>query len=184
VVAVLTDGAASHPNLDAPARTQLRRQRQQEVRQAVACLGLPASNLELLGLPDGALAQAAGPCVAVLTHLARTRGCNIIVVTSPHDQHPDHQAAALIAREVAASACIPCVSYPTWAWVVAPDTDFPVEAIRGWRLDITRYLPAKRRAIVAHSSQYFGLPDDPWQACLPAELLAIAQRPYEVILTS
>jgi LmbE family N-acetylglucosaminyl deacetylase len=184
IVAVLTDGAASHPGLDLSGRNQLRRQREREVGQAVSCLGLPPANLKLLGLPDGALDSAAAPCTEVLIHLARTHGCDMIVTTSHHDRHSDHQAAARIAVDVASAVSIPCRFYLTWAWIVPSGIEAPVTGVQGWRLDISPYLAAKRRAIVAHESQYYGMPDDPAQGCLPAELLAIAQRGFEVILAA
>jgi LmbE family N-acetylglucosaminyl deacetylase len=106
-----------------------------------------------------------------------------VLAPTPHDRHPDHEAAATIARRVAAAIGAPCLSYLTWAWLTPPEVELPATAAFGWRLNIAPYLPAKRRAIVAHESQYFGLPDDPWQSCLPADLLAAAQREYEVLLT-
>lgn len=184
IVAILTDGSNSHPNLDEAGRPHLRRQRAFEARQATAHLGLPEANLKLLGFPDLSLEDFSPACVALLTDLARANACDTIVSTSLHDPHPDHQAAAAIAQQVAAAVPLRRLSYPTWAWVVPPDTHLAEKSTQGWRLDISPYLPAKRHAIVSHASQYFGLPGDPQKACLPAELLAVAQRPYEVILTA
>jgi LmbE family N-acetylglucosaminyl deacetylase len=182
VVAVLTDGAGSHGNLDPPSQALLREQRQREVRRATRCLGVPADNLILLGFPDMGLADAAGACTDLLTLLARAHACDSIVAPSRYDPHPDHMAAAAIAQTVAATVGLTCLFYLTWAWIFPPETTQPGYGARGWRLDISKHLPAKRRAIVAHESQYFGLPDDPTRTCLPADLLAIAQRDYEVIL--
>jgi LmbE family N-acetylglucosaminyl deacetylase len=184
VVAVLTDGAASHPDLPEATRQRLRLLREQEVRRATGFLGLPPANLILLGLPDAGLAQAAGPCARVLTHLAQSQGCDLVMATSRHDPHADHQAAAALAASVAASLGLPCRFYPTWAWTLAPETLLPVAETRGARFNIAAWLGVKRRAMVAHESQYFGLPDDPGRRCLPASLLAVAQRDYEVLLTA
>jgi LmbE family N-acetylglucosaminyl deacetylase len=182
VIAVLTDGAGSHPDLDDTVRAFLRTQRAQEVRDAAAHLGLPPENLELFDLPDGQLTNLIDPCADALTDLARRQRCDLVLAPSWLDRHADHQAAATIAARVAAEINAPCLSYLTWAWTTPPDAELPETAARGWRLNIAPYLPAKRRAIVAHESQYFGLPDDPWQSCLPADLLAAAHREYEVLL--
>lgn len=178
----LTDGGASHPELDDAARALLRDQRAQEVREAAAHLGVPPENLVLFGLPDGELMSLADPCAAMLTGLARERQCDLVLTTSWLDGHADHQAAARIALRVAREVGVPCLSYLTWAWTMPANTQLPEIPTRGWRVNIAPYLPLKRRAIVAHESQYFGLPDDPWQHCLPADLLAAAQREYEVLL--
>jgi LmbE family N-acetylglucosaminyl deacetylase len=182
IVAVLTDGAGSHGNLDPSSKTLLREQRQREVRRATQCLGVPAEHLILLGFPDMGLADAAGACAGLLTLLARVHACDSIVAPSCYDPHPDHKAAAAIAETVAVTVGLSCLFYLTWAWIFPPETNQANPAVQGWRLDISHHLPAKRRAIVAHESQYFGLSDDPKRTCLPAELLAIAQREYEVIL--
>jgi hypothetical protein len=56
---------------------------------------------------------------------------------------------------------------------------------RGWRLDITASLAAKRAAIAAHRSQHGGvIDDDPSGFVLPAALLAVFERPYEVFLAA
>lgn len=184
VVAILTDGAASHPTVNRQQRDDLRSLREHETEHAAACLGLPHHNLVLLGLPDNALQSTSSACLAVLEQLARARNCDCIVAPWRHDQHPDHVAAAAIAQELAAALRLPCLFYPTWGWVIDPRISLPDHAVGGWRVDISAHLPEKRRAIVSHESQYFGLPEDPRHWCLPAELLAIAQRPYEVILTA
>jgi hypothetical protein len=56
--------------------------------------------------------------------------------------------------------------------------------VQGWRLDTTRHLPAKRRAIAAHRSQTTDLiDDDPNGFRLPDEFLALFTRPFEVFLS-
>ena len=60
------------------------------------------------------------------------------------------------------------LSIPIWGWTL--DADAPIEESteHGWRLDVTAHLPAKRRAIAAHASQYGGLiTDDPRGFQLP-----------------
>jgi hypothetical protein len=76
----------------------------------------------------------------------------------------DHEAAALIAEQVAALRNLRLVSYPVWGWTLPPATDIGEPVRAGWRLDIARHLQAKRRAIGAHRSQFGGMiTDDPSQ---------------------
>ena len=72
--------------------------------------------------------------------------------------------------------------YPVWSWLLAADHPLPVPA--GARLDIAAHLPAKRRAIAAHASQYTGIiTDAPDAFRLPPALLDVFAEPYEVFLT-
>lgn len=183
LVAILTDGSASHLTADEASRAELARIRAAEARQATACLGLPAHHLHMFGFRDAALRQVQEPCSLLLTQLARNWGCHAVIATCWHDPHDDHQAAAAIAVQVADRIGAQRLFYPTWAWTMPPDATVPQDQVAGWRLDIAAHLPEKRRAIVAHESQYFGLAGDPDRSCLPAELLAVCTRPYEVLLT-
>jgi LmbE family N-acetylglucosaminyl deacetylase len=183
VVAVLTDGSASHRTNTAAALDQLVQIRASEVRLAATNLGLPSAHLHLLGFRDGALGQVIEPCVQLLTRLGRDAGCRIIVAPWQYDPNEDHHAASIVARAVAAAIGAACLFYPVWGWAIHGEAELPPHDIGGLRLDIAAYLPEKRRAIVAHESQYFGLPDDPTRHCLSATLLAACQRPFEVFLT-
>jgi hypothetical protein len=75
--------------------------------------------------------------------------------------------------------------YPVWGWLLAADHPLPDAPPRGMRLDIHAALAKKRQAIAAHRSQHSPLiADDPTAFQLPAELLAIFERPYEVFLAA
>jgi LmbE family N-acetylglucosaminyl deacetylase len=185
LVAILTDGAASHPNSRAFPPDRLRARRAQEARQAVAHLGLPADRIVFLGQPDSA-APADGPAffavVDQLTALAWGE-CTAILAPWLHDPHCDHTAASHIAAVVARRAGIRAVAYPVWGWTLPPEAFVPAPVQSGWRLDITAKLPQKRRAIRAHRTQYGGLiTDDPTGFQLPAELMAVFDLPFETFL--
>ena len=67
--------------------------------------------------------------------------------------------------------------------MLPPGQVLPDEAVLGRRIDITRFLPAKERAIAAHVSQSGWLiTDDPAGFALPPEFLAHFRQPYEVLL--
>ena len=78
------------------------------------------------------------------------------------------------------SAClhIRCGDGPSCPIATVPD-----QQVGGWRLEIEVHLPAKRRAIAAHASQYGALiHDDPAGFQLPVDLLSIFDQPWETFL--
>ena len=197
-VVILSDGAASHPGSARFPPARLAALRQEETRAAVAELGLdPERDLHFLGLPDAAL-PSSGPdfdaAISRLSHLAQRDGCpNAVFTTWGHDPHRDHAAARAIGGALARA--LPSqpklFAYPVWGWAFAhPVPGFPLppephlsEWPRGVRITVDRHLPAKRRAVAAHRSQFTRLiDDDPAGFQLPPELLALAFRPFEVFL--
>lgn len=185
-VVVLTDGSMSHPSSRSHPPPRLRALRQAEAQAAVAALGLERERLHFLGLPDGRAPReglAMERAAACIAELARTYGASTILTTWEHDPHADHIAAQAIARAAARLAAARLVSYPVWGWTLPPRQRLPGAMVAGARLDIARHLPAKRRAIAAHESQYSGLiADDPRGFRLPASLLSAVDRPFEVFL--
>jgi LmbE family N-acetylglucosaminyl deacetylase len=182
VVAILTDGAASHPGSRQYPPERLRKLRAQEAREAVSRLGLASENLVFFNYPDTALPSgpAASEQVAVL---ARDRGCTVMLAPWLHDPHCDHEAAAILARSAARQARCRLLSYPVWGWLLPPDQQLPVKRVAGYKLRIAAHLEVKRSAVAAPASQYSMLIDDsPEGFRLPAELLSIFERPYEVFL--
>jgi LmbE family N-acetylglucosaminyl deacetylase len=186
LVVVLTDGAASHPGSQAFPPERLRAMREAETCDAAKRLGLPAENLVFLGYPDTCL-PAFGPgfedAVARVADITRLNGCGVLIGPWQGDPHCDHEAAARIAETVAVRNGLRLLSYPVWGWLRA-GTDVVPEARRhGWRLDIRAQLAAKQQAIAAHVSQYGGLiTDSPDRFQLPAALLQVFARPFEVFL--
>jgi LmbE family N-acetylglucosaminyl deacetylase len=185
VVVVMTDGAASHPGSHSHPPARLAALREAEARHAVSLLGLPPSNLSFLRYPDTALPKSgAGFAEAVtrIQHIAATHSCRLLIAPWQADPHCDHEAAAAIAAAAAANSRLRLLSYPVWGWLRDP-THRITQPRRGWQLDITAQLPAKQRAIAAHRSQYGGLiTESPTGFRLPATLLQIFARPFEVFL--
>jgi LmbE family N-acetylglucosaminyl deacetylase len=182
VVVILTDGSASHPGSRQYPPERLRQLRAEEARQAVAKLGLPPENLVFFNYPDTALPTSRAVTERVV-ELARDRDCTVMLAPWLYDPHCDHEAAAILAREAARRARCRLLSYPVWGWLLPPGQPLPVMHVAGYRLPIAAYLQAKRSAVAAHASQYSTLIDDsPNGFRLPAELLSIFERPYEVFL--
>jgi len=166
LVAILTDGAGSHSGSRAYP---------------------PAHRLVFLEQPDTA-APHEGPAfdavvVRLLDLVRQEPRCTAVAAPWRHDPHCDHEAAAKAAAEVAKAAGIRSVAYPVWGWTVPAGTALPGAPGLGWRLDISAFLPDKRRAIQAHRSQFGSLiTDDPNAFSLPADLLSIFGSPYETFI--
>jgi len=185
VVAILTDGAASHPNSHAYPPARLAQVRAQEARDAVACLGLPPDNLFLLGAEDGAAPHGGMAMVTLAARLAvLAEGCDAILTSWRHDPHCDHGAAWCIAREAARFIGAEVWEYPVWGWTLPHAEPVTPGAWSGWRFDIAGHLDAKRRAIAAHRSQHGKIvPDDPQGFTLPEHFLALFDQPFELLVT-
>ena len=186
VVVIVTDGTGSHPSSRAYPFLRLRNLREREALEAVTILGVPASRLFFLRLRDTAT-PSSGPefdsVVTRLTKLMRELRCDALFAPWIHDPHCDHEAAQLIARAAVKRTGAALFSYPVWGWLLANDTILPDTIVNGWRLDIRKHLPSKRRAIAAHASQYSNLiSDDPDGFRLPSSLLSVFEQPYEVFL--
>jgi LmbE family N-acetylglucosaminyl deacetylase len=188
LVAVLTDGAKSHPNSLEYPPDRLRAVRAQEVRTAVECLGLPATRVIFLGEPDTGGPRAGPGLDAVVGRLTdlidREASCTAILAPWRHDPHCDHEAAAVAAAAASHIAGVRNVGYPVWGWTLPADTPLPAPVTAGWRLDISAFLAGKRRAIQAHRTQYGGLiTDDPTGFQIPPALLSVFDRPFETFLS-
>ena len=76
------------------------------------------------------------------------------------------------------------LAYPVWGWTLGGDVALAGPVVAGWRLDVSRELPRKRRAIEAHRSQYAGLvDDDPGGFQLEAGFLDLFSGPFETFLS-
>jgi LmbE family N-acetylglucosaminyl deacetylase len=185
LVAVLTDGAGSHPGSRAFPPDRLRAVRAHEVRRAVGLLGLPPERVMFLGVPDTAAPVDGPEFEAVVAALVKLIGADCTAVLAPwqYDPHCDHEAASLMAAEVAARASIRHVAYPVWGWTLPEDEPVPGVPAAGFRFDVGRFLAVKRDAIATHESQYGDLiTDDPEGFRLPPELLTVFDQTFETFL--
>ncbi len=185
-IVVVTDGAGSHPGSRTHPPPRLRAVREQEAREAAQLLGVAPDMVAFLRLPDTAAPSAGATfrnAVGTITRIARASDCRAILAPWQHDPHCDHEAADAMARRAARMLGIPHLSYPVWGWTLPADFPLPDTPIEGWRFDISGHLQVKRAAIAAHASQYSDLiADDPTGFRLPADLLAVFARNYEVLV--
>jgi LmbE family N-acetylglucosaminyl deacetylase len=186
VVAVLTDGAGSHPRSRAFSPRRLRRLRAREVRRAVGRLGLPPLRLRLMGVPDTRAPVHGGRfrrAVRALCRILREFRIRLLCAPWLHDPHGDHLSAQRIARAAARRMRVRLLSYPVWGWTLKPGRMIDEKVPRGRRVRVARFLVAKRRAVAAHDSQLGRvIRDDPSGFTLPRAFLALFDRPDEVYL--
>lgn len=184
-VAVLTDGAASHPGSAVWPPSRMRGLRAMEVQAATAMLGVPREHLLLLGVPDGAAPRRGAAFASLLARLAdwsAARDIGTVCATWHHDPHGDHVAAARLAAALCRRIGARHLAYPVWAWTLPDDAEMPAPA-GGARLDIAGYLPLKRRAIDAHASQTTSLiADSPRGFRMSRGFRALFEQPWEVFL--
>lgn len=186
IVAILTDGAASHPGSLAFPPERLRRVREAEAVRATGLLGLPPKNLHFMRRPDTQL-SASGPefeaLTATLLEILRTQCCGLVIAPWAGDPHCDHEAAACIADAVGRRAHLRLLSYPVWGWLRDHSDILDEPRHHGWRLNISAHQEVKKRAIAVYKSQYGDLiADSPDGFRFPDNLLAIFERPFEVFI--
>lgn len=166
-VIALTDGDASHPSSRRWPPAALGRLRCGEQRRALARLGAGSSPVRRIGWGDGRIAGDADGRRLGRALVALHAG--VVLVTSDADHHPDHQAAARLARSAARRLGLPLVTYAVWSRVNA------VKSGSG------RYRTRKRWAMAAHRSQVAGyIADDPAGFRLsPAALASLIAGPEQ-----
>jgi len=175
-VAVLTDGAASHPGHPFFSGTALARRRRQETLAAARQLGLDAGQVHFLDAPDGRLDRLApAERRALQTALARLADAvrpREVFVPLLGDGSTEHDAAHWHTRTALALAGqSPLLwEYPVWAWWNPLRLTGRLLLPAGnHRLELGAVRAAKIRALACHATQLMPLP--PWpEAVLPSVL--------------
>lgn len=172
---VVSDGVGSHPNSRCYPPEKLRELREDETRRATAALGLAASAIRFLRLPDRYVPTQGGDAErakAAILEAAREVAAGAVCVTWQHDPHCDHAAcAALVAALRAKLPGVRLLAYPIWGLTLPPDTEVG-PAPRGLRLAVHSHVAAKAAAIAAHRSQTTDLIDDAPGFRLTPEMIA------------
>jgi LmbE family N-acetylglucosaminyl deacetylase len=179
VVAVLTDGAASHPRSTLCPPDRLAQVRRGELRRALEILGDGKVETLAFGAPDGRLSELEPDAQ---TWLAGLGSFACVFTTWSADPHPDHKAAHRIAQALAIVWRARLYAYPIWGLILDDDAD---AGPRGYpqRLDVRSMLARKRRAIAAHGSQTGDLViDDPTGFRLTEADVARHLQPFEIYI--
>jgi GT2 family glycosyltransferase/LmbE family N-acetylglucosaminyl deacetylase len=141
-VAVLTLGEALQPG-----DTALPNQRKQEAYEAAAILGI--RHPELLGFPDGALAQCKSEVRAAIGRILSEYKPDLLFAPSPIDAHPDHVAVSDVAIEL-------LQEYP-WLRLAFYEVYTPIRF--NALVEISRVLPRKEEALKRYQHSLLNKPD-------------------------
>ena len=180
-VVVASDGEASHPHSPTTTPAELARRRRREVQAAVAEL-IPGCAVRFLGLADGRLTEHRAALQAQVDHLAAD--CTLIVSPWSGDRHPDHEACARAAAEVAERRGLAHWQYPIWWWHWGDPAQDTAAGLGRLELEPAAHA-AKTRALACHASQHAPLSARPGdEAILPPGVLAHFTRPFECFVTS
>jgi LmbE family N-acetylglucosaminyl deacetylase len=198
-VVVASTGARSHvtgSDLD------LAKVRAGELREACRILGVEPCDIEQLGLPDGELGRFEDELVDhIADEIDRCRPDDVLV-TTPRDWHPDHQALGRAVHRAAARAqwAPRLLEYPIWWWVDGPwrrresrgrwsfGASYAADTVAGFSepsvhlVEAAPYLATKRRAIAAHRSQLQALEADSEWVVLDGAMRAALTGRYELLL--
>lgn len=169
-VIVATAGEASHPGSPSHGPERLARMRSAEMAEALQALrpaghGAPAATFEILGVPDGTLADHASAIESAVRAAAPETG-TILVAPYRHDGHGDHDALGALAARLAGELGMGLLEYPIWFWHWAQPGSDP--AWTRWNaLELAGHAPAaKAAAMASHRSQVAPLSEAPEDAAL------------------
>ncbi|MCT4333149.1 PIG-L family deacetylase [Paracoccus sp. YLB-12] len=161
-VAVVTDGARSHPNSKSHPPDRLRALRRREVGLAVKILTEGSGVVHWLGYPDMAAPDNQACFAEVETALAPVfADVTAIWTTWNGDPHPDHQRVWRLAQWLTHRHCgVRMFACPVWGRVQRPVAGCGWQGARRFRSQEHR--GTKSRAVFAHASQMTDLiRDDP-----------------------
>ena len=180
-VLVISDGTLSHPNSRKYPRLALQELRESETISALAILGVEATAIKFLRLPDGSVSKQNADISSYLAQIVP----EIVFLPLRYDPHPDHRASfQLVSKALTSLNMNPrLVEYPIWDWDKSQSTNWDNHKLTSWQLDISSVVELKQRAIASYHSQITNLiDDDPQGFRLTPEMLANFTRSVEVYL--
>ena len=170
-IVAVTDGEAAY--VDAIGLGEIRRGEQEA---AVAELGVEASAIVRLGLPDGKVTASESALIELIRPLVGTG--TFLVAPWAGDTHPDHEACGRVAEQLARDAGMTLASYMFWAWHRKSADE--LTALPLYRLELDAGIQAARNAALAHHRSQLD-----WKTgspVLPDSLLEPARRPFETFI--
>lgn len=180
-VVSVSDGEACYPDHPTWPAARLRDARRRELASAMQALGMDATHVTALGLPDGGIAAHETELVSHL--VARLSPGAAVVAPWVHDAHPDHEAAGRAAREAAARAGARFLQYPVWAWHWLDPAASAAPWPNAQRIVLDADAQArKQRAMAAFATQTGEVPGLDCDPVLPGHVLARFRRPFEVLI--
>jgi LmbE family N-acetylglucosaminyl deacetylase len=182
-VLIVTDGTLSHPNSKKYPAPELKALRKQETLTALNMLGVENKSVTFLGLQDGSVAaQYKSFTDSCRMYLAGLKP-QVIFLPWRQDPHPDHSATWKLIYEATNVLKKPrIIEYPIWDWDPSQRGNFRLD-VQCWRLDISKMLRLKEKAISVYRSQTTNLiDDDPEAFILTSEMLSNFTHPWEMYI--
>jgi LmbE family N-acetylglucosaminyl deacetylase len=167
----VTDGEAACPEV--PDLKAVRRRELEAARRDLARTGIDIVHLEI---PDGQVEQHRDRVLEALERIA-PEGVTVIAPFE-HDQHADHDACGLAARQLARLRRVTLAQYPIWAWHQATPAIFSERRLGRFMLSEAAR-EAKQTAIQRFASQ---LRDRPGGPIVPPTVLEHFNRAYEMFV--
>lgn len=174
-VVAVTDGENCY-DVSPDRRKAVRHTREHEQVAALAKLGVPRECVHRLRLTDSGLHLQEAELTSALMRLAEP-GMHLVAPWIG-DFHPDHEACARAAANVAREKSLPLTSYFFWTWhrgVLSTVNPLPLVRFQ----PSSAALRAKAEALKCHISQLQRADSEP---ILPERLLGPARWPFEVFL--
>lgn len=189
-VLFVSDGSMSHPNSKRYPPEARRDLREREAASALEILGIAPDDIHFLRLPDTRVpvptSENFAEGVALVRDQLKCLRPQTVLVPWRRDPHGDHRATWHLLRAAVdqLEAPVRWLEYPIWVWESTQVGDLPTAADGSWwRVDVSAFLPQKRRAIAAHVSQTTPLiDDDPEGFTLSPEMINHFTQPYEYFL--
>lgn len=186
-IVYLTDGENSLEDLE-PAVVSL--ERSKLTSRVLSRLGVAESQAIRLHLPDGSVPRASGHpeqflgAVKRLVSVIEESKPDAVLVTHPLDTWPyDHVAAYELAVEALkrSSRTSDLYGYWVWLWYCMPlNKALGIDWSQVTALDISREMAEK--TVLMDEYLEARAPDGrPWSGVLPAAMLKVFRRPYEVV---
>jgi len=186
-IAVITDGRASHPDSRLYPASVLIEQRQQQVLDAAATLGVDESEVQFLHLEDFQINKLSPRQKAFLIKRLRSLVKRTKTVLTPWRLDPNCDHRATFGYTLAAVGELPVriLEYPIRLWQNGVPADYPPRAnFSILRLDISTVLPRKVLAFSAHHSQPDdGVSKDSNQFRSFPQVLSESQPPWELFFS-
>lgn len=177
----VTDGEACYPDQPLWPAARLRDARRHELATAMRELGLDATHVTLLGLPDGGVSLREAELVTLL--VAQLLPGDLVLGPWVHDAHPDHEATGRATLEAATARGVRALQYPVWAWHWMD----PHTAMGPWRVAsrvalCDASMSRKQQAMRAFATQMGAVDGLDCAPILPDHVTARFKRPYEVLI--